>query len=272
MTTYRKPFFSPLLFVLTSVILLTACQKEITADLGPAPATAATRLTSIYDHVYDEFQIDSLTYNKSGYVSRLQEWRFDTTAAKHLVDSLDVVFSFSADAAPPSSYTLSTMTAAKENHLLFYDGTNRLIKDSLLNGTNGSLVAFTYSYGTGYITSATFIKNGGGVQQYSSDTSLITAGNITSFGSFLSQHLYTYNNYPNPCYNKTIAASQGPVLSEVTLNYDFYSLNAETSVTWVYPPAPNQTAVFTLTLDANGRVIKSQQVGKDHFQTFQYNK
>ena len=274
----RKAFGKNLLFIILVITLFTSCQKELAYD---NVVTSSPHLTSIHDFDYDKLRIDSFSYNNSGYLIRLQQWTYDDTSRIKLLDSADFAFSFSDNGLPPSSYTQSSMTAGTSNpsvkHLLYYDSKNRIVKDSLLNGTTGNWVVTNYGFGTNYIVADKFLKNNPGLVKNETDSIFISASNnvanIVFYGSslnYFSQHIFTYNSNLNPCYDKTMAESLGELLSEIT-DEDFVSQNLSSSITWADQSPLLQTANFTAITDAKGRVIKVQQVGKNHFYTYQFN-
>lgn len=280
--TYR----TVLRHLFASVAVLTffaSCQKEVDAGNEPTPPPATSpHLTSIYDHNSTpgsgSSKIDSFSYNGAGYMTRIQEWQYDTTSTSIIMtDSAHYLFAFSSPDAPPSSYTLSSMTAGvpnpTEKHLLYYDSKNRLVKDSLLNGP----FILKYTYVPNYIVTQHFLKDPFGYMYWGIDSLLISASNnrtsITfcdSAAKFGSIKLYTYTNDINPCYDKTLAESIGVWLTRIT-DYDFNSKNAYASITRKDNFGTSYSIPFAVVLDAKGRVIESHQVGKTHYQTFRYN-
>jgi len=273
----KKTLRGHLLLVISVITFFGSCQKQLHSD-NIVPA--GSHLVSVYSYGYGELHIDSFSYNGSGYLTRLQQWTYDSTGPVIISDSADFVFSFPGAGLPASSFTLSSLNAGTSNpvekHMLFYDNKNRIIKDSLSNAVTGSKALTKYSYETNYIVSDNFLKNNSGLTKTVTDSFFIAASNnITNLVFYNSpsvyggKHIYTYSSDLNPFHDKVLTENLGIWLTLTTDN-DFISQNTFITIT-VENSAPQPfTSHFTWSKNPSGKVVKVQQVGKDVFQTFHY--
>lgn len=156
--------------------------------------------------------------------------------------SSTVTFSYAGSNTFPASYTIVNSFDQKSHlHQLYYDGQNRIIKDTALD--NSGFVK-TLSYPNGNIASRIYGGSGGGQIL---DTLFLTNGNVTVEHSYIFDNTeterqdtvfnsikFTYSTVVNPNYHQAIASTYGPLLGEVGINggaSDFVSVNGISTAT-----------------------------------------
>jgi hypothetical protein len=201
--------------------------------------------------------VDSFTYDAS---NRLTEIILVGSGA-------GAAFSYSGSSTIPASYLVNNSNGTSSLHQLYYDGQNRITKDTALDGTG---VATYWSYPEGAIAAAT---SGDGGEQLI-DTLWVDGGNVVARHSYIANLAgtadtlldsirYTYTTIVNPCYHSGVASTFGPLLNNLVLEGGFtdfvsgYAISTET--TSALAPASHglpgiaSTETFTWTTDSKGR-------------------
>jgi hypothetical protein len=278
-----KPFLSVIsvCLSLSAIILAVSCVKSTPATGGGSGSGSSnpsnnSYLSSIRNNTPLAQVVDSFTYDNSNRLTKI------TIAANssnsHLSGESTVTFSYSGSSTTPGSYIINNPNQNSSSHQLYYDGQDRINKDSALDGTG--LVTY-WSYSSGNIVSTTI----SGSSEQMIDTLFFTNGNLTANHSYianntgtvdtlLSSTQYTYNSIVNPCYHQAIASTIGPLLNNLVIDggfTDFVSGYAKSSVTNnPLPglhglPVAQSTQTLTWTTDSKDRAatlkVTDPQIG-----------
>jgi hypothetical protein len=213
--------------------------------------------------------VDSFKYDNSNRITSIQ--LMDTGNAMPGFGSI-ITFSYAGNAIAPASYTISSTFNSPQLHLLFYDGQNRIIKDSTPT-SDGSEAVTTWAYPNGNIVEVAtsifevdtsqlidtlFVNNGNISAAHSRSTSI--AGQIIT--TQLDSIQFTYTTTVNPCFHQTFAATYGPLLNSLAFGYpDFisaYGIRTATTTTNikgsdVMTENGEDTQTYTWTTDNKGR-------------------
>ncbi len=273
-------FNSVFVFLLLCSVFFISCKK----DSVISPAVIDSHITAIYAQDDHYLRIDSLTYDVNGRVVKIFETTTDTAfgVIDPLRDSASYTFTFSGNSSVPTSYAASytgfTGTGA-EQHNLYYDSQNRIIKDSLLNPLINGFAALNYYYGYNLIVYDIINKTDSGLVSIQKDSLLLNAsGNVTADNSHYldynnqpsAEHdLITFSNYANPLYEKNLAGSLGPFLTTL-LSHDFISSSLFSSLTYNYQSGSTDILTYTWTTDTRGRVIKGVEPSGQSGYAFHY--
>ena len=271
-----KPFFSSIAvcFSLCTIIFAASCVKSTPT---PPPTTGGgsgsgsnpsnnSYLSSIRNNTPLAPVVDSFTYDNSNRLTKITI--IANSPDSHLSGESTVTFSYSGTSTTPGSYIINNPDQNSSSHQLYYDGQNRITKDSTLDGTG--LVTY-WSYSNGNIVSVT--KSGSSEQMI--DTLFFNNGNVTTNHSYiannagtvdtlLSSSQYTYTTIVNPCYHQAMASTFGPLLNNLVIDggfTDFVSVNAkstETNSGFGFPglhglPQAQSTRTFDWTTDSKDR-------------------
>lgn len=247
-------------------LFIFSCKKNGSS----APAVDATQfyLASVRAYSPGFLDLDSFTYNSNHLLSRYVQYSFDSTGGSPTGDSLIYNFSFSGNSKVPSSYAFTDPAGgitSPQGHQLFYDGQNRIVEDSNLNG---SLYKTTYSYPGNNLASNVGFYFFGSV--YRKDTLIFSNGNLSSEriyypnsagtgDSLAGTYNFNYSSYGNPAYHPEIAGTIGHLLFNLsydgTQNYgDFNSKDFVKSLSVIQPGVPGIPISYNLTLDSKGRI------------------
>jgi hypothetical protein len=262
----------------SAIILAVSCTKTTPPPPGgsggpgtPNPSNGDF-VSSIKQTVFGTSMTDSFTYDASNRLTSIVASNGGPTTT----------FTYSGNSTVPASYTVSAQSALNisipaQSHQLWYDGQNRIIKDSLMSGgpqTDGTIInnigQVTYwSYPNGNIAQQT-VGKGGPSQGQVVDTFFLNNGNIASKHSWLigaagskdtvlDSVQYTYNSIVNPNFHQAVASTWGPLLYNNS-QFDFISgFAVNTSKTTSKDVAGvnvlnNQSSqTFSYTLDSKGR-------------------
>jgi hypothetical protein len=153
-------------------------------------------------------------------------------------------------------------------HLLSYDGSTRITKDTSLSGSG--FVTY-FSYPSNNITATTLFE--GTADDNLMDTLYVHNGNVSQEVIYNSDipgqpdelegdEFFSDASTANPGYHAPISGSIGPLLFNLAFNngadyVDFISKNALQQITSGEPSAPNYALIsYTLTKDSKGRLAK----------------
>lgn len=265
-----KPFSSGISVCLSvcTIILAASCVKSTPTTGGGSGSGSnpsnSSYLSSIKNNTPLAPIVDSFTYDNSNRLTTITI--IANSSNSHLNGESTVTFSYSGSSTTPGSYIINNPDQNSSSHQLYYDGQNRITRDSTLDGTG--LVTY-WSYSNGNIISTT--KSGSGEQMI--DTLFFTNGNVTANHSYiannagtadtlLSSSQYTYTTIVNPCYHQAIAGTFGPLLNNLVIDggfTDFVSGNAKSTATNSgFPglhglPQAQSTQTFDWTTDSKDR-------------------
>jgi hypothetical protein len=232
-----------------------------------APGQDILASATVIDRIKDGFakETDSLVYDQGSVLTGVIQFYDDSD--RYLGEDYDTfyyLFSKNGDPSSPPGINARSYTDLNQiDHLLYYDGEGRIVRD-----TNTEGYINKYGYGTDFIASSTynppFIGNGPG-ENYMMDTFYLEAGNIIQ----RSEALYnppspsgqpgvtltymSYSNYPNPFYIPSVSKDLGILLNSFffqNLMTDFVSPNSRTQ----WNVEMGHPVNFSWTLDSAGRV------------------
>jgi|GEM_PF-941077 len=267
------------LFLVFPVLFL-SCKK----DSGTSDVSAtASHITAVYAQDDHYVHVDSLNYDSNGRIARIRQWTYDTTAGVTfpVLDSTDYTFVFSGNGTVPASFTMtSSYITGTESHILYYDSQNRIVKDSLVNLSDGNFVSANYRYGTNLLAFDVYKRNNNIVVKAETD-SLFPAANGNIYNANLhyldynnqiaeEKYITTFSTYSNPFYNKAVAESVGMFLSGL-LALDFISPNMFSTTSTTSSSGYSDMLSYTWTRDAKGRVVKGVEPSGQFGYAFHYN-
>jgi hypothetical protein len=268
-----KPFSTGIIQCLgfSLLISLVSCVKS-TSPVGTSGTSDSSNpsnssyLSSIRSNSSLLPQVDSFTYDGSNRLMTIIVIATDSFSSSSGAEAR-VTFTYSGSNAIPASYTIDNPNGTNGLHQLYYDGQNRVIKDTALDGTG---VATKWSYPNGNIVSIM----GGASGEQTIDTLFFDNGNLTARHSYIANNAgtadtllgstqYTYTSIVNPCYHQAIAGTFGPLLNNLVIDggyTDFvsgYGISTATisasSIGLHGLPSPESTQTFAWTTDSKGR-------------------
>jgi hypothetical protein len=261
--------------------LFFSCKKSspVNPNNGTGAQIASLKVYNAADHIIG---IDTLIYNSDGNLVGYKSWTIDSTNGPVITDSASYSFAWTSGATGPASYTVSSLVnggfpAPMETHQLYYDNQNRIIKDSLMSGGDGSRIVALYGYNGNLLTIDLF-SNTGSYLEYEKDTLSISGSNISklsnhwdlSSNQFTTYQQYTYGNSPNPLYNKALSNALGALLYDV-LRGDFISTQLVTVIqAQDVSDGSTYTEDYQWTLDSKGRVVSGHDNTNQFFYSFFY--
>jgi hypothetical protein len=258
------PFRISVCLCVSAIILAASCTKTTPPPGGgsgsgtPNP-TNGNFLSSIRNSVSGISTLDSFTYDNS---NRLISIIVPNNGGQ------TTTFTYSGSSPVPASYKITNSQSNEEDHQLWYDGQNRIIKDSTLSGSLGNAGNVTYySYANGIIVAQTVGKNGPSAGQVV-DSAFLSNGNVASLHTYeigatgtpqdtvLDSVQFTYNSIVNPAFHQSIASTIGPLLTNVG-GFDFVSgYGVTTAKSWSKVGSLATTTniqTYSWTLDSKGR-------------------
>ncbi|MEO6963562.1 MAG: hypothetical protein ABIY90_16440, partial [Puia sp.] len=215
------------------ILLVTACTK----GQGVHPAYSVQNMlvsgTEI-NRVRDGFakETDSLVYDQNIRLIKIVQIFDDSSQyVGEDYDTLYYLFDLEpGDSMPVKMNARSGFSPVPVDHLLYYDGQSRIIRDTNMVGWINN-----YGYGQGYLASShynpeTDYGSSGYGQSYVTDTFYLASGNIVRNneyrynpptaegqpgGGFV--YNYKYSSYTNPFYNPGISGTVGIMLNSYFL-------------------------------------------------------
>jgi hypothetical protein len=277
-------------FLALSLLFFASCTKHSGSGNGTVASSTVLSLHTS-DPSANEFVTDSFNYDVNGRLAGYRQSVYFGTPGAQSSDSTAIVFDFPGSSTIPSGYTLRSTPGVfhnpEESHLLYYDNQNRIIKDSMLDIQPGIGIKYTSStinfrYGSNIIIKEQILKPppSSSIVPATKDSLIISAaGNLTNDnllyyypGTNDSGNIYLINTFTgltNPFYNKKIAASIGPLLSQIC-NNDFISLNIFITKSQGATPQNFETFSFIWSTDTEGRVSNNQYVDYPYNYAFHY--
>lgn len=247
-------------------IFIFSCKKD--GANNPSSATGSY-LSSVKSYSAGQEIEDSFVYNDKHNVAEFLQLEYD--GAGNVTDSAVFVFSFGSDTTKPISYTFSQDGNPSDSHQLFYDGQNRISKDTSLSGSG--FVTY-YTYPNNNIASTILWDGTPGPSNNQIDTLFSTNGNITAEHQYYPNDegtadslegniTYRFSSYANPAYYTALAKTIGPLLHILQVEvygttFDPISKNLFNSVSEF-----GFTENATISTDTRGRVSKLTDISGD---------
>lgn len=265
MKKYLLPGLAGLM--LPMLIMFSSCKKSGGPGGGSANGSPYY-LASARNYSPGTLSIDSFDYNGDHLLTRYAQYIYDTSYGSPVFDSLVTIFSYNAGSQVPASYVLSHIIGGTtdENHLLAFDGQNRLIRDSCIEQQSFVVTHYTYS-GENLVAEVVFSNVGFLDNQL--DTLYVNNGNVVSewfyypnsagtADTVVGGETFQYSNEANPLYHTQISGPLGHLLFILSFDglqnfVDFNSKYLASSSTLL--PSPRQFS-YNYTTDSRGRVVK----------------
>jgi hypothetical protein len=253
------------------VLLGTSCKKSNSANTDSNPSY----LSSVVNLGSQQRTVDSFYYDQQHRLDTMSQTIYDTTTGTPQYNNWTVVFLYQGDDTQPSYYNYYDITLGGfgDYHLLSYDASSRITKDTSLSGSG--YVTY-YSYPNNNIAGTTLFE--GTAETNLMDTLYIQSNNLIrevvyvpvipgQADELLGTDNYTPSTTANPAYHQPIANSMGPLL--FTLQFvnhgsitDFISKNAFSNDLITSPSgSPDLSHQYTQTKDGKGRLVKMTLVG-----------
>jgi hypothetical protein len=262
----------PLFLIVIGLLLIYSCKKSNSGGKGSDPSSSY--LSSVVNFGAQQRTVDSFYYDPQHRLDTITQIIYDTTSGTPQYNSWTVVFLYQGDATRPSFYNYYDITLGGfgDYHLLSFDASDRITKDTSLSGS--AFVTY-YSYPNNNIAGTTLFE--GTTETNLTDTLYIQNNNLIREvvyvpvipgqpDQLLGTDNYTFSPTANPAYHQPIANSIGPLLFTLQfINHgsilDFNSKNAYSTDLITNPGSPNLSHQYTLTTDSKGRLAKSALAG-----------
>ncbi len=281
--------------LLFSLILLFSCSKS--SNTNTSNGSLLVSVTEYQTAPVITKTVRNFSYDQNQELGAVYTHTYDTLGGQAYLDSSLITYPSSSPTTPPVSYDITwvmgsanPIQAATEHHLLYYDGQNRIVKDSISSKTNISnspnLYTTNFIYGNSNIIAQYLYQNPSGPDINSMvalDTFTIVTGNLGNTiqynvqpgdTSFYRSDSYLYSNNKNPLYESTLANRLGAVLRFNNIG-DFISPYLMSQWTMNIGGTNQFTRNYTWVTDSEGRIV--QGFGTDNvsgqvtdYWTFQY--
>ena len=210
--------------------------------------------------------VDSFTYDS---INRLTAITVTGggSSSNYSAGEAAVTLSYSGSNLFPGSYTLKNSNGSSSLHQLNYDGQNRIIEDTAMDGTglatywssfDGNIVSVSLPGSGAKLIDTFFFQNGNVVAMHS-----YAINNAGAAETFLDSIQYTYTTVVNPCYHQAMASTYGPLLNNLAPEGGFtdfvsgYGISRATSsgpqIGSVKLPGAEITESFAWSTDSQGR-------------------
>ncbi len=241
--------------------------------------------------------VRNFTYDQNQELGAVHTHTYDTSGGQAYLDSSLITYPSSSPTTPPASYDITWVIGsvnpaqgATEHHLLYYDGQNRIVKDSMSSKTNitnsPDLFTTNFIYASSNIIAQYLYQNPNGPDINSMvglDTFTIAnsnLGNTIQYNvqpgdtSFYRSDNYLYSNSKNPLYESTLANRLGAVLRFNNIG-DFISPYLMSQWTMNMGGNNQFTRNYTWVTDSEGRIVQGFGTDKisgqvTDYWTFQY--
>jgi hypothetical protein len=227
--------------------------------------------------------VQQFSYDQNQLLTGMRSYTYDSLFDPY-VDSMSVTLGSWQSGKPPVFYDVlyryhwAPASGLSEHHLLFYDNQNRIIRDSIADGTNGNnsnTVVYTYDDVAGSVMGKNTVYLNGSpptVQVNGTDSFLIESENITYHVRYESQ-VYDqesdviYSTTPNPLYNEIFAKSVGIILTFQSFG-NFRNKDMPGHALFIDPSFNALTFNYRWAMDAKGRVVSG--IGEAGSQLYEY--
>jgi hypothetical protein len=261
----NKSYRVNLFLFLSLVMLAGSCKKSGSGNNTPSNSSYVSS-ESIYSP--QTRLVDSFTYDNTHRLTVFTQIKYDTTSGSPQSDTMITSFSYFGENQFPDIYRITQTPNAQygDVHQLYYDGQNRMVKDSGISGT-GYVNYFSYP-GSNIVSRVLFDGTASNDQV---DTIFFTNGNVTSqhiyypnnagtADSLSGSPRYGYSTSVNPLYHAGIAGTAGILLNLLAYDgfggyVDFLSADAINMASNLGGGLPAGTVLnFTVVPDSKGRV------------------
>jgi hypothetical protein len=267
------------LIFLSAAIIWISCNKSNNTSTPPVVNTLVKTFSVYYTQSHTK-NVTMFSYQQTDLLASLREYGLDTINGIASEDSLSLSFKVTDASTPPASLDATysdfqTPPAVNSyQHLLTYDGQNRLVLDSVTSSTNNNNTFIRGFYDAlGNTTLQWFypdasVSSGYALNQI--DTLFIPAGDIqTEINYSVNQgaqnynyiNTATYSSTVNPLYNQAISKTLGCMLVFSQLG-DYISNHLPTQVTRQQLGSATTTVDYVWTTDGTGKVVSG--TGSDH--------
>jgi hypothetical protein len=255
------------LYLALGLLFLNACKKSNSGNNTPP---TPYYLSSVVAVSPQQRIIDSFYYDTLHRVDTFTQVVYDTTSGSPMFNTWTVQFLYQDANSYPSWYNFYDLPLGGygDYHLLSYDGSNRITKDTSLSGSG--FVTY-FSYPSNNIAATTLFE--GTPDDNLIDTLYLHNGNVSQEVIYNSDIpgqpdqlqgdvFFTDVSTANPAYHAPISGSIGPLLFNLTLNngadfVDFISKNALQQITGTETSSPaNVLIIYTLSTDSKGRLAQ----------------
>jgi hypothetical protein len=255
------------IYLALGLLFLNACKKSNSGNSTPPSPYYLSSVVAVSPqlHIVDSFYYDTLHR-----IDTFTQAIYDTTSGTPLFNTWTVQFLYQNANSYPSWYNFYDVPLGGygDYHLLSYDGSNRITKDTSLSGSG--FVTY-FSYPSDNIAATTLFE--GTADNNLMDTLYVHNGNVSQEVIYNSNIpgqpdelegdvLYTDASTANPAYHAATSGSIGPLLFNLTFNngadcVDFISKNALEQITGAETSSPAYVLIkYTLSTDGKGRLAK----------------
>jgi hypothetical protein len=255
------------LYLAIGVMFLNSCKKS---NSGNSTPPTPYYLSSVVAISPQQRIVDSFYYDTLHRVDTFTQVIYDTTSGSPMFNTWTAQFLYQDANPSPSWYNYYDVPLGGygDYHLLSYDASNRITKDTSLSGS-GYVTYF--SYPNNNIAATTLFE--GTADDNQIDTLYMRNGNISQEvvyspdipgepDELQGDVFFTDVSTANPAYHAAISGSIGPLLFNLTLNngadfVDFISKNAWQQITGTEISSPTNVLLsYTLSTDSKGRLAK----------------
>ncbi len=250
------------------LLFLNSCKKS---NSGKGASATPYYLSSVVAVSLHRRFVDSFYYDTLHRVDTFTQVIYDTTSGTPMFNTWTVQFLYQdANTTAPSWYNFydAPLGGYGDYHLLSYDGSDRITKDTSLSGSgyvtyysypSNNLAATTLFEGTpdNNVIDTLYLFNGDVGKEV--DYSSVIPGQPDQFVGEISS---SYESIANPAYHAAISGSIGPLLNNLAFNngadfVDFISKDSRIQSEGDETSSSAPVVVnFTLTTDSKGRLAK----------------
>ncbi len=279
-----------------SLILFFSCSKS--GNTNNSNSSLLVSVTEYQTAPVITKTVRNFSYDQNQELGAVYTHTYDTSGGQAYLDSSLITYPSSSATTPPTSYDIVWMigttipaTGATEHHLLYYNGQDRIIKDStssktVISNTNPNLFTTYFIYNNSNIVAQYLYpdpNHPGSSLMNSLDTFSLFNGNLANSvqysvavgdTSILESDAYSFSNSKNPLYESTLANRLGAALRFNNIG-DFISPYLMSQ--WTSNMGGNNqfTRNYNWVTDSLGRVVQGFGTDKisgqvTDYWTFQY--
>jgi hypothetical protein len=220
--------------LLISLVLFLSCSKS--GNTNNSNGSLLVSVTEYQSAPVITKTVRNFSYDQNQELGAVYTHTYDTLGGQAYLDSSLITYPSSSATTPPASYdivwivgTTTPATGATEHHLLYYDGQDRIIKDStssktVIANTNPNLFTTYFIYNNSTIVAQYLYPDpnhpGSSLMNALDTFSLFNANLVNSIQynvavgdtSVLRTDTYLYSTSKNPLYESTLANRLGAAL------------------------------------------------------------
>ncbi len=279
-----------------SLILFFSCSKS--GNTNNSNGSLLVSVTEYQSAPVITKTVRNFSYDQNQELGAVHTHTYDTSGGQAYLDSSLITYPSSSATTPPASYdivwlvgTTIPATGATEHHLLYYDGQDRIIKDStssktVISNTNPNLFTTYFIYNNSTIVAQYLYPdpNHPGFNLMNMlDTFSLFNGNLANSvqysvavgdTSILETDAYSFSNSKNPLYESMLANRLGAALRFNNIG-DFISPYLMSQWTMNMGGNNQFTRNYNWVTDSLGRVVQGFGTDKisgqvTDYWTFQY--